>query len=78
MKLSHRYKKNNHPKTYKTRILSPIPTTRHTSTHQRENTEKDVAVLLHLERTLPYTLIKGGLLVRLESVTAERVQRATT
>jgi len=35
---------------------SPIPTTRHTSTRQRTDTEKAEA-LLHLARTLSYKLI---------------------
>ena len=52
---------------------SPMPTTRHTSTRQRKNTEKDAEALPHLARILSYMLIKGG--IRLESITAEWVHR---
>jgi len=44
---------------------SPMPTTRHTSTCQRKNTEKDAEALPRPARILSYTLIKGGF--RLES-----------
>ena len=54
--------KKNHPKLAR-QEFSSMPTTQHTSTRQRKNTEKETETLLCRAGTLSYTLIKGGFMV---------------